>query len=145
MQSIVRRPVKNSSGGSHGCHEVDRDHDRPLQPLGTVNGDYVDGVVGRVGSAFDFAFALFPKSGHVVSEDAQATNRIWLCHFKEALDVGKGPLDIAWMPLGQDGADVKLFHGRGQDVKMRGLIRLSPETLKNSDDLRRYWMIDFGG
>src|ERR1017187_1943470 len=137
MQSIVRRPVKNSSSGSHGCHQVDRDHDRPLQPLGTVNRNYVDGVVGRVSSAFDFAFALFPKSGHVVREDAQATNRIWLCHFEKALYVGKGALDIAWMPLGQDRADMKLFHGCGQNVKRRGLIRLSPETLENSDDFRR--------
>src|ERR1017187_815726 len=137
MQSIVRRPVKNSSGGAHGCHQVDRDHDRPLQPLGTVNGDYVDGVVGRVGSAFEFAFTFFPKSSHVVREDPEAANRIWLCHFEKALYVGKGALDIAWMPLGQDRAAMKLFRGFGQDVKSRGLIRLSPKTLKNSDDFRR--------
>ena len=77
----------------------------------------MDGVVGRVSSAFDFAFALFPKSSHVVRKNAQATNRIWLRHFEEALHIGEGALHIAWMPLGQDRADMKLFHGCGQNVK----------------------------
>src|SRR6185437_8124085 len=90
MQRVVVSPVdKWLAGAEQGCR-VDRDHHRPFEALGAMDGDDLDGVSVGINATFVISRAIAPISAQVVGKALYAFDAVGPSPFEQRLDVGGG-------------------------------------------------------
>jgi hypothetical protein len=99
---------------------IDRDDDRPLQSLGSVNGDERDRILLGVRPPLDLSNGLLPIGTHVRDVGVQTANVVSGGHFKEDVDIGKDAIGTRLETLPELGAYVEEANGvRGKGIRRR--------------------------
>ena len=137
MQSVVVGPVHERLTRTQQGGGVDRDHHRPFEALGAVDGDELDGVALGVDTAFIAGCSKAPIVAEVADEAFQAFDPIRPRPFEDSLHVGGGARAAMVFARTQDRRYRQTLRRFGKQQGRRGRPCATMQILQSRQGLSR--------
>lgn len=110
---------------------IDRDHDRPFQPLRAVDRDQLDRLVRGVDAALGALLAGFPIRLQVPDEGLKARYIVGARHLDQGVEIGERPRAATSMSRGENDAELQAFDRLGKQYARGGPRCATPKMLKH--------------